>query len=93
MTLVEIRCKFRGCGALLCEVTAESEVLAGFLLVPACLRHDKTGGMAKRWQRRLPWTADDLTWPVPWADLLPALELAQATEPEWLAGHPVVHTV
>lgn len=98
MTLVELRCKARGCGRLLSNVIsvpAEGDEIAwsGMVFVPVCPRHGGGGyGKVAKWveaQRRLGRPHDRVRtgqW-IYWADLRPKLLLARAT------GRPQVHVV
>jgi hypothetical protein len=87
--LVELRCKVRGCGALLDEVAsapATDELWATLVNVHLCPRHGQGAGHGNiaRWQdrQRRAGKPDDRAlngrW-VSWAELRPAVETARRT--------------
>ena len=91
MTLVEIRCKARGCGKLLGEITELPADYAGWLLVPPCRRHDSVHAMIRNLGDRDPdraaeWATEGAL-PVAWELLRPDIERALAT------GRTEIHAI
>ena len=91
MTLVQLRCKARGCGKLLGTVVsapAEGDEIAwsGLVNVPVCPRHggDRAHGSVGKWienrrRRGLPHERVTVSRWVPWADLRPKVLRARQT--------------
>jgi hypothetical protein len=97
MTLVEVRCKARGCGKLLAEVVsvpAEGDEIAwsGMANIPVCPRHGGARGSVANWvekRRRLGLPHDRYNvgqW-IYWADLRAKVLRARQT------GRTQVHIV
>lgn len=94
MTLVEIRCKTRGCGRLLGTVDRAPEDWSGFLVVPACPDHG--------WNVTGPIGGVRRAFGEPMGDLPPVAErsvqvryasLRPAIEEAWRTSRRQVHAV
>lgn len=77
MILVKIRCRARGCGKTLAEVTAAPPA-GGWLPVPPCRRHDQAhAAISKVLARGENWSG--MVLPVAAETLRPAVERARCT--------------